>query len=349
MTLAFAVPGSIEQLTGGYLFARRLVDGLRALGRPVVVLELEGRHPDADDVARASAQRCLARLATDSTVVIDGLALPAFADSLAREARRLRLIGFIHHPLSLETGLSTAAARRYARLEAQLWPHLRGLLCPSITTAQVLLAAGIAADRVCVAIPGTDRPASIRDRSPAGRLELLAVGTITPRKGHALLVEALADLRGHDWQLMCIGSLERDAAAAAALRDTIGRYRLHDRVTLAGERPHADLSAAYREADLFVLPSHHEGYGMVYAEALAHGLPIVATTAGAIPDTVPVGASVLVPPGDTAALREALRRVLTDPALRGRLSAGAALAATALPDWPTAVHRWAAALDCLAA
>src|SRR5262249_19521479 len=100
---------------------------------------------------------------------------------------------------------------------------------------------------------------------------------------------------------------------------------------------------------LFVLPSYHEGYGMVYAEALAHGLPIIATTAGAIPDTVPAAASILVPPGDAAALREALRRMLVDEDLRARLAAGAALAAAALPDWPTAVRNWAAALDRLAA
>ena len=109
------------------------------------------------------------------------------------------------------------------------------------------------------------------------------------------------------------------------------------------------LDAAYRDADLFVLPSYHEGYGMAYAEALAYGLPVIATTAGAIPDTVPASASLLVPPGNATALRDALRLVFTDANLRARLAAGATLAAAALPDWPTAVDRWVAAFDELAA
>jgi len=108
------------------------------------------------------------------------------------------------------------------------------------------------------------------------------------------------------------------------------------------------VTAALRDADVFVLPSFHEGYGMVFAEALAHGLPIVATTAGAIPDTVPGDTGLLVPPGDVRALSEALRRVVEDTALRTRLAAAARRAGRRLPDWPAAVDRWLAGLDVLA-
>ena len=348
MTLAFLVPGSLDQLTGGYLFARKVVDGLRAMGRTVTVAELPGRFPDADEAARAAAGGALHRLPAGSIAVIDGLALPGFTDCLANEAQRLRLIGFIHHPLSLETGLSAAEARRYASLEARLWPLLRGVLCPSAHTAKAVIAAGVAAHRVLVTMPGTDKPAMTSEQRRPGPLRLLSVGPVIPRKGHLVLVEALADLREFDWRLTCIGSIERDRAAAEALRRAIAAKKLGDRVALAGECSPEVLGAAYRDADIFVLPSHYEGYGMVYAEALAHGLPIIATTAGAIPETVTATASLLVPPGDAAALRDALRRVFTHANLRARLAVGAALAATALPDWPTAVRRWAAALDQLA-
>src|SRR5215467_14512677 len=135
MTLAFLIPGSIDQLTGGYLYARRMVEGLRALGRAVTVIELAGRYPAADDTARTAAASVLAGLPAQTTAVIDGLALPGFVECLPIEAKRLRLIGLIHHPLSLETGLHPAEARRYAALEARLWPLLRGLLCPSASTA----------------------------------------------------------------------------------------------------------------------------------------------------------------------------------------------------------------------
>jgi glycosyltransferase involved in cell wall biosynthesis len=357
MALAFLVPGSINQLTGGYLYARRMVEGLRALGRSVDVIELAGRYPDADDLARASAAGALAALPEGSTAVIDGLALPGFADCLALESWRLRLLGLVHHPLSVETGLKPGEARHYAALEARLWALLRGILCPSDNTARAVTTCGVAAHRVVVAIPGTDRPTLTDGRrlneqmreQMRGQLRLLAVGTITPRKGHLLLVEALAGLRDYDWRLLCIGSLERDPAAAAALRRAISTRKLDDRVALIGERPPELLSAAYQDADLFVLPSYHEGYGMVYAEALAHGLPVIATTAGAIPDTVPAATSILVPPGNATALREALRQVFADENLRFRLAEGAARAAATLPDWPTAARGCAAALDRLAA
>jgi len=348
--LVFVVPGAIDQLTGGYLFDRHVVDGLRALGRTVRVVELPGRFPDADALTRASAASALAGLASGTPVVIDGLALPGFADCLEREASRLRLFGFVHHPLSMETGSAPAQARGLALLEARLWPMLRGILCPSEHTAQAIVAAGVAADRVQVTPPGTEPPAIAPQPrpTPSGQWNLLAVGTVTPRKGHLLLIEALAGLRDIDWRLICIGSLERDRGAAAALRAAIAGHRLGDRITLEGELPHEELSAAYRAADLFTLPSWHEGYGMVFAEALAHGLPVIATHAGAIPATVPAAASLLVSPGDVAALRQALQRVFTDASLHARLAKGAVAAGRALPDWPTAVAGWAAGFDRLA-
>jgi len=343
------VPGRLDQLTGGYLFDRQVVDGLRASGRRVRVVELSGTHPDADAATRAQATAALARLPAGEAVVIDGLALPACADSLARETTRLRVLGFVHHPLSLETGLAPAAADRFAKLESRLWPRLRGLLCPSEVTARSIVAAGVPADRVAVTPPGTAPVQAAPRADPAGPLRLLAVGTVTPRKGHRLLIEALAGLRTLDWMLTCIGSLDRDPTAVVELRAAIAAHQLADRVVLTGEVPHARLDAAYRDADLFVLPSSHEGYGMAFAEALSHRLPVIATTGGAIAHTVPADASLLVPPGDRDALRQALQRVLEDADLRARLAGGAARAALALSDWPTAVRRWANAFDRLAA
>ena len=360
------VPGALDQFTGGYLFDRRVVDGLRAAGRSVRVVELPGGYPDADAQTRAAAAEALQALPGESVAVIDGLALPGFADCLDAQARRLRLLGFIHHPLSLETGIAPALARRMEATERRLWPMLRGLLCPSAHTARCIADAGIDPARIEIVPPGNDRPVYKRpgddrpvyeqpgdERSPAGEhdadiLRLLMVGSVVPRKGHLSLVEALAGLKHLPWRLTCIGSLERDTAAVVALRAAIERHSLGDRVDLAGERPPAALADAWHDADVFVLPSSHEGYGMAYAEAMAHGLPVIGTTAGAIPDTVPGTAGLLVAPGDVAALREALHRMLVDPPLRRHLAAGARQAAAALPDWPAAVRRWAEAADRLA-
>jgi glycosyltransferase involved in cell wall biosynthesis len=349
MAIDFMVPGSLDQLTGGYLFDRHIVDGLRAMGRAVSVHELGGSFPDGDAVARRAAAQALADLDTASVTVIDGLALPAFADCLPDAAGRFNLVGFVHHVLALETGLSLERREALALVEARLLPRLNGILCPSRTTAWHLEELGVAPERIAITPPGTNRPIAARGTRPAGPLRLLSVGTVTPRKGHLTLIEALAELADRPWELLIIGSLARDPETVAALKDAIARHALGGRVTLAGEWPPERLGVAYRQADLFVLPSYHEGYGMAFAEALAHGLPIVATTGGAIPETVPATAAMLVPPGDPAARGRGRGLILDKGALRARLAEGAARAGAALPDWPAATRRWIDSFDRLVA
>jgi glycosyltransferase involved in cell wall biosynthesis len=349
-SLAFLVPGALDQLTGGYLFDRRVVEGLRAAGREVRVVELPGAYPEPDAAARAAMEEALAALPAASAAVIDGLALPGAADYLAAAAARLRLVGFIHHPLAAETGLSVGAARRLAALERRLIPLLHGALCPSRTTAAALADYGLAPARIAVTPPGTAKPKAVPQRPHGeGPVQLLCVATVTPRKGHLLLVEALAGLRDLDWRLLCLGSLERAPDTVAALCQAIARHDLGGRVTLAGEWPPERLGAAYGEAELFALPSFHEGYGMAFAEALAWGLPVVGARAGAVPELVPETAGILVAPGDTAALAAALRRLIADPALRRRLAEGALQAGAALPSWADSVRHWGEAVDRLVA
>lgn len=343
--LHFVVPGRLDQITGGYLFDRRIVEGVRASGRAVAVIELPGRFPDADDRARAAAQRALEALPPGALVVIDGLALPAFEACLQDQHERLKLVGFIHHPLALETGLSEDAARHYAVLESRLWRLLHGFVCPSKATARALIEAGVPTARIAVTAPGTVVPSTPPLRTALPEVRLLCVGTVCERKGHAVLVRALAQLRESNWRLVCVGSLARSPDYAAALRLSIVASNLSERIALVGEQPPERLSAAYSDADAFVLPSFHEGYGMAYAEALAYGLPIVATHAGAIPDTVPADAALFVAPGDVSALAEALARLIGDAELRGRLAAGAARARNTLASWPEATGRWLAAID----
>jgi glycosyltransferase involved in cell wall biosynthesis len=346
--LALLVPGPIDQLTGGYLYARRLVEGLRARGCAVAVAELPGRFPDADARARDSAAAALAALPDGAAAVIDGLALDGFRDCLPREARRLRLLALVHHPLPDETGLSAAAAQNFAALEKTLLPLVAGILCPSARTAAAVAAYGVKTERIAVVLPGTMKPAHPSVRHGRGAtMRLLSVATVTPRKGHLVLLDALARLGARDWRLDIIGSLTRDAATVAAVRDAIATHGSASRVTLAGEWPPAHLAEAYAAADLFVLASYHEGYGMAFAEALAHGLPIVATTGGAIPETVPASAGILVPPGDAGALATALATIIDDESLRVRLAAGAAAAGAMLPNWDEAIERWMAIAERL--
>jgi glycosyltransferase involved in cell wall biosynthesis len=347
---AFLVPGALDQLTGGYLFDRNVVEGLRATGRAVHVVELPGQYPEPNATARAACADALARLPVGTITVIDGLALLAVADCLDREAQRLRIVAFVHHPLADETGLSERERTRVAALEARLLKLAHGVLTPSESTTRLVAAYGVPRGRIAVTPPGTAKSArSVRRRPSRGQVQFVCVASLTPRKGHMILIEALAALADREWHCCCIGSLTRDAATASAVRHEIGRLGLKGRIALEGEWPPQRLGEAYAAADAALLPSFHEGYGMALAEALAYGLPAISTAAGAIPDTVPASAGLLVPPGDVAAFTEALRRFLDEPRLRARLAAGARKAGARLPDWPQAVAAWAAALDRLTA
>jgi glycosyltransferase involved in cell wall biosynthesis len=178
-----------------------------------------------------------------------------------------------------------------------------------------------------------------------GDIRLLAIGTITHRKGYDILVDALSRLVDLPWSCTIAGNLERAPETSAALRLQIDRAGLMTRIDLRGEV--AETAALYGDADIFVLPSRYEGYGMVFAEALAHGLPVIATNAGAIPEVVPAGAGILSPVERPDLVAEALRRLIGDGDERRRMAANARGAALALPRWDETAARIASALDQL--
>lgn len=336
------VPGSLEQVTGGYIYDRRIVEGLRGLGRAVIVHELPGTYPLVDARTAEAAEGQLAGIPDGAVTVVDGLALPGIAGRLEAESRRLRLAALVHHPLFLETGLGEVEAAALRRLERDCLAHVRRVLCTSPYTIAVLGDLGVPEERIGTVVPGTERmpeEEGTRARPPgaeaAGRggVHLLVVATLTARKGHLVLIDALASLAGLDWRLTCAGSMVRDPATAGAVKAAIERHGFGDRVDLRGEMPPGSLGGLYQSADIFVLPSYYEGYGMALAEALVHGLPIVSTDAGAIPSTVPPDTGILVPTGDASALADALRRVLTRADLRRRMREAARRAGEALPDW----------------
>lgn len=341
---SFLVPGDLGTRTGGYAYDRRIIEGLRARQWQVDVRSLGEGYPAPDAAARALTREVIEALPDGALAVVDGLAFGAMPEVAEHHARRIRWVALVHHPLSLETGLAPQRQRALFQSERRALASARGVIVTSASTARALAAFGVAAPRIAVAEPGTD-PAPLASGSGDEAPKLLCVATITPRKGHLLLVEALAGLQDRRWTLHCAGSLAMDPACAAELAQAIGRHGLGERIVLHGELDEAGLRALYLSADAFVLPSFHEGYGMALAEALAHGLPVISTRAGAIPDTVPADAGVLVPPGDGAALRLALQRVLDDAAWRAALAAGARAARQRLPTWADSAARFASALS----
>ena len=342
--LAFVVPGDLATLTGGYRYDRRLIEGLRAGGWKVTCHSLDPGFPAPSDGALREAAAELAAIPDGRVTVIDGLAYGAMPEIAAAHAERLRLVALVHHPLADETGLAPGAAERLRQSERRALAVARRVIVTSPATARAVGGLGVPVERIDVVEPGTD-PAPLARGSTGQVLGLLCVGAITPRKGHAVLIEALARIADRAWHLVCVGNLDRSPATVADLRRRIDALGLGGRVTLAGEESEDAIGSRYERADVFVLPSFHEGYGMALAEALAHGLPIVSTRAGAIPETVPQDAGRLVPPGDVEALAGALAALLDDPSLRGRLAAGARAARERLPSWASACGRFAAALE----
>jgi glycosyltransferase involved in cell wall biosynthesis len=342
--LHFFIPGDPATRTGGYGYDRRVVEGLRARGRDVAVHRLADRfpRPNAADLVHATAR--LASLPDHALVLIDGLAAGAMPEVLARAAARLRIAALVHHPLALETGSDAHEAVRLRDSERAALEHARCIIANSDATARTLIAEyGVPAARLAVVPPGTD-PAPLAQGARDGVPTLLCVGAVVPRKGHDVLLDALAGLADRAWRLVCVGSLERDRTWAEGLVHRSGTGALTGRVAFTGELDDEALATRYAAADAFVLATHHEGYGMAFAEALARGLPVIGTRAGAVPETVPHDAGLLVAPGNATALREALRRLLDDAGLRAALAAGAQRARLALPTWDDAARRLDAAL-----
>lgn len=344
MIVHFLIPGSLDQPTGGYGYDRRILAGLRDLGWEAVVHRLGDGFPDADASEILQARTVLETLPSGAVTVIDGLALAGMAEALAAERGRLRLVALMHHPLGDEVGMAPEARQRLAAAEWRALESVDRVIATSPFTARELIDHGVPSAIVTVVPPGTD-PAPAARGSGAAAVALLCVATLIPRKGHDTLLSALAAIGHRDWTLACVGSAARAGSTAEALRAQIARLGLADRVRFIGALDRVALDAIYDRSDLFVLASWHEGYGMVFAEALARGLPIVATSGGAVAETVPPDAGSLVPPGDVAGLAAALDRVIGDAALRRRMADRARAAGLALAGWPEMAGRFAAALS----
>jgi glycosyltransferase involved in cell wall biosynthesis len=343
-SLTVVVPGSIETRTGGYGYDREIVAGLKRRGWHVEICELPGEFPFPSAADREAAARRFAALPGGSRVLVDGLALGVLPDEAQAEAGRLRLVALVHHPLADETGLEAEARAALEASERRALRAARRVVVTSPATAGGLERYGVPPASITVVEPGTD-PAPQSRGSQGGTVELLCVATLVPRKGHDVLLRALATMRELPWHLTCVGGLDRDPACTARLRAQAHDAGIDARIAFAGEMGRVALDACYDAADVFVLPTWYEGYGMAVAEALARGLPVVSTATGAIGTLVGPDAGLLVPPGDDVSLARALSAMVGDGALRARLAAGARRVRERLPSWDDAAQRMERALE----
>ena len=341
--ILFAIPGDLATLTGGYGYDRRILCALRELGLDVVHVALPASFPEptAADVKTALAA-INEVLRPGDVVLVDGLAFGA----LPREAIRdigAPVVALCHHPLCLETGLDPLPMQALFESEREALALADHVIVTSGDTAELLVRDfAVEAQKLTIGPPGTD--SAPRARGSDGPPILLAVGSIIPRKAFGLLVEALGGLQHLDWRLRLVGASHRSPPTAAALVEQIAACGLERRVDLLGELSGEDLEAAFATSDVFVSPALFEGYGMALAEAMAHGLPIVMTTAGAAASTVPDAAALKLAPLDAPGLRMALQEIIADVGVRQKLSDESWRAGQNLPQWGDTAGKIAAAL-----
>jgi glycosyltransferase involved in cell wall biosynthesis len=339
-------PGSLDARTGGYEYDRRIVAGLRDAGWRVETRELDGSFPRPTRAALSDAARVLALVPHGATVLVDGLALGAMPDEIERASSRLRIVALVHLPIAAEIALDPETAAAFRATERRALAASSLVIVTGRSSVPAMEAYGIPRDRIAVVEPGT-APAPLARGSPGEPLQLLCVATLNQGKGHAILFRALSSILDRDWRLTCAGSLDRDPATVQRLLRQLRSDGLEERVTIAGELDQPHLDAWYDRADLFVLATLQESYGMAVAEAIAHGLPVVSTRTGAIPDFAGDEAARLVAAGDEPAFAGALGEVVADRELRARLAEGARRRRDRLPSWEEAVRKMSAALISL--
>ncbi|XHU13179.1 glycosyltransferase family 4 protein [Amycolatopsis sp. WGS_07] len=320
----FVVPSDIDDLgapSGGNTYDRRVAERLRIPLRPV-----GGAWPDGD---RRQLDQVLAEVPDGEKVLLDGLVACGVPDVLARHADRIGLAVLVHLPLADETGLDPDRAADLDVRERKALQLAHQVIVTSPAAARAVEQRhGLGT--VHIAPPGTD-PAP-RATGTDGVSQLICVAAVTPRKGQDILLSALSQVDGLNVDF--VGSRTRNPAYANGLS--------HPRARFTGPLSGPALEAAYDRADLLVLPSHAETYGMVVTEALAREIPVLASDVGGVPDALgyaPELPGMLIPPGDPTALAAALRSWRDDPDLRKRLRAAAAGRARTLEGWPAAAAR----------
>ncbi len=343
MRISLLAPAPLHGISGGTEYDRAILDGLRAAGHDAQAIELAGRHPLADDAARASANAAFDSLAADVVPVIDGLGLPAFRDRAAALAAR-HSVGLIHHPTALEAGYTEADRTAVCAAERTLVKLLARVIVTSAATAHQLTAElGVNPQRIAIVRPGTaNAPRSPGSGGPA--CAILSLGALVPRKGHDVLLRALAKLFDLDWHLTIVGSAARDRVHAGALRALAEQLGISQRVTFAGEADAPTLELLWQSTDIFALATHWEGYGIAIAEALKRGIPVAITAGGAAGALVTPLSGVVCAPGDEVMLSKSLRRLIFDGQLRRATAEAAWTEGRKLPDWRTQALLFAEAI-----
>ena len=345
-TLAFIVPGALNRPTGGSRYDRHMVEGLQAAGLEIDVHSLGGQFPTPDQRASQAIDECLTRLDDGQWVLVDGLVLGGSPKAFAAHAQRLHFIALVHHPLADETGLTPTRADALKDSEALALTLAQGVIVTSDFTRRRLDQLGLYQQAVHVVPPGVE-PLALRPARNESMLHFLCLGSLIPRKGQDILIDSLNALKELPWQASLVGAYDLNPAFANACQAQINAHRLEQKIRLTGALDDDALKRIWATTDVLVLPSRYEGYGMVVTEAIARGIPVITTDAGALPDTLPPKAGICVAHNDAVALADALASVITQPDRLHELTQSAVSARTSLNSWSEQVSDFKNAIKAI--
>lgn len=339
----FVIPGDLSLPTGGYAYDRRVLSLALQAELDLRYLKIPGSFPAPPPADLAETAAVITATPEGATLLIDGLALGAMPPDYVRAFKR-RVAALVHHPLGYESGLPPARAAELIANEKAVLALCDAVIVTSHDTARIIERDfSVPHEKITVAEPGNDverRAAGSGDAAP----HLVAVGSVSPRKGYDILIAALAALKDLPWRLTIAGAVDRGGETFSHLQTQVLDQGLSQRIVFTGPLDEPDIAALYHHADLFVMASLYEGYGMALTEALSRGLPLVTTLSGAAAKQAPDAAAIKVPVNDVSALSQALSRVIADKALRIRMGEAAWAAALRLPRWDETVQNIAAAL-----
>jgi glycosyltransferase involved in cell wall biosynthesis len=333
MRILFVIPGDINLPTGGYRYDKEIINAWKASGIDVELISLEGNYPFPSEQDKANALKAIEKFPDAKVAVVDGLLGGASPEFMQALSKIMPVTALIHHPLCLENGLDENTAQNLKVSEQKGLEFVSQIITTSpATTKTVSQLFGVESTKTHTVLPGVKRT-QVSKGSQSETVHLLCVGSVIERKGHKFLLHSLSRLKDLNWRLDCYGSTEFDTKLFDELQSFVKAENMSEKVAFHGAVSDEMIEAAYTTSDVFVLPSLFEGYGMVYAEAIVRGLPIIASTAGAIPDTVPQTCGILVEPENTNMLTQALEQMISNEHLRNNYRQGAMTAAEDFPTW----------------
>lgn len=318
MKLHFLIPGDIDTLASCYIYDKRLIEGLKQRGHQVEVHRLNDDFPFPSDESIQHCSQTVKNIAKSETVIVDSLALGVIPSILKELSLTNPVIGLIHLPLSADPNYSAYQRTLITSQEIEAFRLVKNFIVSSEFTRETLINFGIEEHKINLVIPGIDDFPQ-KKNYPDQPTKLLSIANMCRSKDHSLLVRALTALKDKDWVLHCYGNLDWDRDYLADFQSLIRKNNLQKKILIHSTISGQELSDAYLDADLFVHPSDFEIYGMALVEALAHGLPVIASTGGGILKTIPPKMGQFFKPSDVYGLQSILEELFENPEIYKRL------------------------------